>query len=182
MIWSFRLTLLLVVSVGVFLGAYYIPVCFGTVLLAAAMGYLLSIDLPLLFKQMLQACHSNNKVSTSQFLADSRMLKSNQGFGWRWGAATLLYHFAMLLAVTGLAAALNYKHSGLDKDVAGWVVVGLCVVEKCVRDIQGVYLFFGVLRNFFFPHMCLHKNRPFIRSKLRLAVLGFVRRFIFNWG
>ncbi|XP_076463773.1 pecanex-like protein 4 [Babylonia areolata] len=178
---NLRLVLYLVVSVGVFLGAYYIPVCFGTVLLSVAMGYLLSTDLSLLFSQVLQACRSHNKVSTSQFLQDSKRFKANTGFGWSWGVGTFLYHLLMLLLATGLAAALNYYNKEVDKYYAGWVVVGLLVVEKVLRDVQSVYMVFGLLRNYFFPHACHHKNRPYIRSKLRLAVVGIMRRLLFNW-
>lgn len=178
----FRLVLSVVASVCVFLGAYYIPSCFGTVLLSAAMGYILSTDLSLLFSQVLQTCRSNNKVSTSQFLQDSKQLKPNSGFGWTWGAPTLFYHLVLLLLVTGVAAAVNYNHDKVDGAYAGWVVVGLCVVEKCSRDMQGVYVVFGLLRNYLFPHSCHHKNRPYIASKRRLAVLAAIRRIIFNWG
>nr|KAG5714579.1 hypothetical protein BaRGS_007025 [Batillaria attramentaria] len=78
------LALLVVVSIGVFLGAYFIPACFGTVVLSAAMGYLLSTDLGSLGSQALQVCRTNNKVSTSQFLQDSASFRHNTGFLWSW--------------------------------------------------------------------------------------------------
>ena len=171
-----------VASVCVFLGAYYIPSCLGTVLLCAACGYLLSTDLSLLLTQLLQTCRSNNKVSTSQFLQDSKQLKPNSGFGWTWSPPTLLYHSLMLLLVVGVTAAVNYNHGKVEGAYAGWTVVGLCVVEKGTRDMQGVYVVFGLLRNYLFPHSCHHKNRPYLASRRRLAVLAVVRRFVFNWG
>lgn len=179
---NLRLAVSVVVSVCVFLGAYYIPVCFGTVLLSAACGYLLSTDLSLLGSQLVQACRSHNKVSTSQFLKDSKQFRPNSGFGWTWGVSTCFYHGIMLAAVIGVTVAINYNHAQLDGQYAGWVVVGLCVAEKCTRDMQGVYLFLGLLRNYFFPHSCHHKSRTFIVAKRRLGVLGVLRRIIFNWA
>lgn len=180
---DYRLAVLVTVSTCVFLGAYYIPSVFGTVLLSAAFGYLLSTDLSLLCSQLVQACRSHNKVSThSQFLKDSKQVQPNSGFGWTWGVTTLLYHAAMLAVVIGVAAGVNYNSADLNWKACGWVVVGLCVAEKCSRDMQGVYVFLGLFRNYFFPHSCHHKNRPFVTTKRRLAVLGVIRRIIFNWG
>ncbi|KAK7104932.1 pecanex-like protein 4 [Littorina saxatilis] len=178
---NLRLALSVTASTCVFLGAYYIPVCFGTVLLSAAMGYVLSCDLSLLCSAVLQACRAN-KVSSSQFLHDSTQLRLQQGFGWTWGAPTLLYHLAVLCVTVATAAAVNYKHDSVDGAVVGWVVVGLCVAEKCLRDVQSVFIVFGLFRNYLFPHACLHSNRPYTRRKRQLAVLGIIRRIIFNWG
>ena len=177
-----RLTILTLMSLGVFLGTYYIPVCFGTVVLSAACGYVLSIDLASLGNQLLALCRSKNKVNTSQFLRDSRQSQHNVGFGWTWGLSTWIYHIVMLAVACSVAAATNYNHAHIDSKYLGWCIVGICVVEKVSRDVQSVYVVCGLMRNYFFPHSCHHSNRAFLKAKGKLGIVGMFRRVLFHLG
>lgn len=94
---------MIVLSMCVFLGAYYIKTCLGTIILSALAGYLLSTDLGGLGAQLL-ALINRNRVSASKTGEPS---EKNRGKGlrflWKWGALEIVYHTVML-AVVGIVA------------------------------------------------------------------------------
>lgn len=172
----------MLVSVGVYLGAYFLPSCLGTVLISALFGYLLSVDLGGLMNQIIHICRNRNKVSDDQgvIAMDMKM----KGFLWRWGVLEFLYHALMLTLVGVTAGLLNVNSHTIDGDVwriLGYVIIGLCVVEKLLRDLQNVYIFFGLLRNCLFPRAS-HIGKTFLSRKKMLKPLGVTRRIIVNWG
>jgi hypothetical protein len=50
-----------------------------------------------------------------------------------------------------------------------------------VRDLQGVFIVFGLWRNMLFPKT-VNSRRLFDRRKLWLTPLGIMRRGLVNWG
>lgn len=178
----YRLGVLLLLSVGVYFAAYFMPSCLATVLVSALFGYLLSIDLGGLVNQIIHTCRSRNKVSDDQgvIAMDMRI----KGFLWRWGVLEFLYHFIMLAVVGVTAGLLNVNSHTISGDVwriLGYVIIGFCVVEKILRDLQNVYIFFGLLRNWLFPKSS-HLGKIFLDRRKMLKPLGVVRRIIVNWG
>lgn len=178
----YRLGVLLLLSVGVYFAAFFMPSCLATVLVSALFGYLLSIDLGGLVNQIIHTCRSRNKVSDDQgvIAVDMRV----KGFLWRWGVLEFLYHFIMLAVVGVTAGLLNVNSHTISGDVwriLGYVTIGLCVVEKILRDLQNVYIFFGLLRNWLFPKSS-HLGKQFLDRRKMLKPLGVVRRIIVNWG
>lgn len=176
-----RLGVLLLLSVGVYFAAYFMPSCLATVLVSALFGYLLSIDLGGLVNQIIHTCRSRNKVSDDQgvIAMDMRI----KGFLWRWGVLEFLYHFIMLAVVGVTAGLLNVNSHTISGDVwriLGYVIIGFCVVEKILRDLQNVYIFFGLLRNWLFPKSS-HLGKIFLDRRKMLKPLGVVRRIIVNW-
>lgn len=95
----FRLIVMTVLSVCVFLGAYYIKTCLGTVILAALAGYLLSTDLGGLGSQ-LSVLINRNKVSASKTRESFKKSKEKgMRFLWKWGMLEIIYHTVMLTVV-----------------------------------------------------------------------------------
>ena len=169
---------------GVFLGAYFIPSVLGTVLLSASMGYALSTDLGGLGFQIWKSCRTKNRVSSSQNVKETRNPQQNSGFLWSWTLSTFLYHLIMVLLVGTVAGCLNYFHKDIGADIRtslGYVVIGLCVAEKVLRDMQNVCVVFGFVRNALFPHSSQRED-IFKRRKRQLFVLGITRRIVYNWS
>ena len=110
---SFRLCVMLSLSVATFLGAYYISTSLGSVILSACLGYILSTDLGGLGSQLLTLCYNRNKVSTSraelrQETSQERS-RSQRSFLWRWGVLEFLYHFVML-AIVGVVSGMRLEN------------------------------------------------------------------------
>lgn len=168
-------------SVGVYLGAYFISASLGSVLLAALCGYVLSTDLGGLGTQVLTFILTRNKVASgSNNGADSH---HKCQFLWKWGPIEFLYHFIMLAIVGVLSGLVNYNVTNDDKfwRILGYVIIGLCVSEKILRDIQSVYIVLGLWRNMLFPPTATRTNL-FKDRKRKLKPLGVLRRIIVNWG
>lgn len=177
-----RLCVMLVLSVSTFLGAYYINASLGSVILSACVGYALSTDLGGLGSQLITFCTNRNKVSASTTDLKSEASKK-RSFLWRWGIFEFLYHFVMLAIVGVTSGLLNYNSNNISSDVwygLGYCIIGLCVTEKILRDIQGVFIIFGAWRNSLFPST-VQTARSFERRKLLLKPLGIIRRGIVNW-
>lgn len=174
--------MLVTVSVGVYLTAYFVPVSLGTVLVSALMGYILSLDLGGLGSQLYFLLRTRNKVSNDE--QGTVIIGKTSGFLWKWGIFEFLYHFIMLSIVGVLAGLLNYNSNSFSSDTwkgLGYTIIGLCVVEKILRDIQSVYIVFGLWRNMLFPGSS-RSSRPFKHRKRQLQIIGFIRRFLVNWG
>ncbi|XP_060062887.1 pecanex-like protein 4 [Ylistrum balloti] len=175
-----RLVVLLTLSLGVYLGAYFISASLGSVLLAALCGYLLSTDLGSLGDQLHTFIHTRNKVASGS--QDTINSNHRCQFLWKWRPLEFLYHFIMLAIVGVLAGLVNYNLTNDDSiwRILGYVIIGLCVVEKILRDIQSVYIILGLWRNMLFPPTATRTNL-FKDRKRKLKPLGVLRRVIVNW-
>ncbi|KAK3580880.1 hypothetical protein CHS0354_032942 [Potamilus streckersoni] len=182
---NIRLIVMLVISVGVYLGTYYFQSCLAKVVFSACFGYFLSTDLSGLGCQVIHFFQHRNKVfgSTIQLVSSIDKTSPEPKFLWRWGPLIFLYHFVILAIVGVEAGLLNYNSQWLPSDVRnilGYCIIGLCVMEKILRDIQNVYIVFGLWRNMLFPSS-LQRSTPFKTRKKCLKLLGMMRRAIVNW-
>ncbi|KAL3873202.1 hypothetical protein ACJMK2_036347 [Sinanodonta woodiana] len=180
-----RLIVLLVVSVGVYLGTYYLPSCLAKVVFTACFGYFLSTDLSGLGCQVIHFFQHRNKVSdsTMQLVSSIDKTSPEPKCLWRWGPLLFLYHFVILAIVGVEAGLLNYNSqwwSSAVMTVLGYCIIGLCVMEKILRDTQNVYIVFGLWRNMMFPSS-LQRSTTFKTRKKWLKLVGMVRRAIVNW-
>ncbi|KAK0050290.1 pecanex-like protein 4 isoform X2 [Biomphalaria pfeifferi] len=183
-----RLIMMVALSIGSLLGCYFMSSCFSSVVFAALTGYLLSCSLGLLGTQILTACtkSNNNRVSSTGKATLSSAVSSPlnlNGFLWTWSWCTALYHLLMLCIVAIAAGLTNYHVSEISPDVIdiiGYAIIGLCVAEKVLRDVQCVFPVFGLWRNTLFPHNSEHANR-FKIVKKRLLVFGIMHRSIVTW-
>ena len=107
-----RLVIMVILSTGVFLGAYFIKPSLGTILIAALAGYLLSTDLGGLGSQLLTAIRTRNKVAASSMdVREPVRKKRGYRFLWSWGIFEVLYHLLMLAIVGVMAGELTTKFS-----------------------------------------------------------------------
>ncbi|WAR18991.1 PCX4-like protein [Mya arenaria] len=177
-----RLVVMSVLSACVFLGSYYISSCLGTVVLSGMTGYLLSTDLGGLGTQLLSFINRNRVSAERRKEPVEGHKEKGLRFLWRWGILEVVYHCVMLAVVgviAGLVSANSHKFSSSTWKTVGYCIVGICVVEKVLRDIQGVYIICGLWRNALYPPSVT--NRPFNSRKRKLLVLGILRRGIVNW-
>ncbi|ESP02796.1 hypothetical protein LOTGIDRAFT_110843 [Lottia gigantea] len=180
-----RLLCMVILSTGVYIAVYYIPLSLVSVVIAACFGYILSTDLGGLGTQIWSYYQTQTKNRVS-VVSQSKAVNSTsevKGFLWSWKPTTFLYHFVMVVLVGVEAGLLNYNWRTLTteyRDVFGYIIIGLCIVEKIFRESQSVYLFFGLLRNVLFP-ITVQRERIFHERKKQLFPLGLVRRLVVNW-
>ena len=82
--------------------------------------------------------------------------------------------------ILGLVNSNSGNISSSTWKAVGYVIIGVCVFEKVVRDIQGVFLVCGLWRNALFPSSTTHSS--FNTRKKYLLALGIIRRGLVNWG
>ncbi|XP_076098379.1 pecanex-like protein 4 [Mytilus galloprovincialis] len=181
-----RLLVLLVISLTVFLAAYFIKKSIATVVICALMGYLLSLDLGAAANNIYHYLLFRNKVTSGTSSMDVTSQTSKYGFLWKFGLLQCLYHFVMIVIVGVMSGMLNSNTGttgSIDSNAwktIGYVIIGCCVAEKIFRDLQNVYIFFGLWRNL----PCIYPNsrgRSYDKRRWRLRILGVIRRFIVNW-
>ncbi|XP_052272587.1 pecanex-like protein 4 isoform X3 [Dreissena polymorpha] len=177
-----RLITFCVLSTGVYLGAFYISSCLGTVLISSLAGYLLSTDLGGLGSQ-LWALLNRNRVSAVRDWAPVRNGSPVKKFLWKWGVLEIVYHTVMLAVVGVVAGLMNSKSQTISSSswkIVGYCIIGVCVFEKVVRDLQGVFICFGLWRNPLFPPSL--SSGTFKGRKKMLLTLGIIRRIVVNWA
>ncbi|KAL5007939.1 hypothetical protein ScPMuIL_013520 [Solemya velum] len=179
------LIILLFLSLVVFVAVYFTPVSLHAVLVAAALGYLLSLNVTGLGLQIFHSLKKKNKVSSSQRFGMS-VTSSDGGkhsFLWSWSMSSFLYHLLVLTLVCTEAGIVNSHSDRIDSNVwniLGYVIIGLCLTEKLLRSIQNVYVLFGLVRNPLFP-LNMDRRKLFEEKKKVLKVFGLVRRSVVNW-
>ncbi|CAL1530389.1 unnamed protein product [Lymnaea stagnalis] len=183
-----RLLFSVILAAGAFLGCYFLNTCFSAVVFAALTGYLLSCDLGSLGTQIWAAfCKSNNNRVASNRPSILASLAPQHGtvhgFLWSWCWSTVLYHISILAVVAVASGVTNYHVNKLSADVVkiiGYCIICLCVLEKTLRDLQSVFVFFGLWRNPLFPHNS-QSPKQFTKVKRRLVVFGTLRRIVVSW-
>ncbi|XP_013381869.1 pecanex-like protein 4 [Lingula anatina] len=179
-----RLILMLTLSLGVFLAAYFIPNDLVTVILLCVMGYLLSTDLGGLGSQFLKLCttqHNNKSKSDARQDSEKTIMKPKSNFFVTW--AFKEGHFIMLFIAGGLGGVINYFSPQISADIPqilGYIIMGLLVIQKLLSDMQRVYVFFGIWRNALYPSS-IQRTLIFQKRKKRLLVLGIIRRILLEW-
>ncbi len=176
----FRLCVMSLLSVVLYIVIYFIPYGLITVILMAAFGYLLSIDLGSLGCQIL-AMFSKNKV-----WPEGTTVQWNMGFLWKWGVKEVVYHICMLVLATGIAGGVNYvvRDDSTIADYAEYLAygcMGLLAIVVLLSEVQGVYVLFGLWRNKLYPSSA-QRITIFQKGKKKLNILGYIRRVIINWG
>lgn len=183
----FRLLVLLVISLTVFLASYFITKSLAIIIICSLMGYLLSLDLGAAANHLYHFLVFRNKVSSGKSSMDVTSQTSKFGFLWKFGLLQCVYHLVMMIIVGVIAGVVNSNtgtNGSIGTDVwkvIGYCIIGCCCAEKILRDIQNVYLFFGLWRN----SPCIYPMavvRSFSEKRRRLRAAGFIRRFLVNWG
>lgn len=180
-----RLLVMFLISASVAVSTYFIPSTLGVVLFTVAMGYLLSLD-----GSQLGAVFGRRR---SQSRALSLGLKSLPlGLFFLASAMVdggLLHHYLYEppaitgnLSVNGgsMEALPSVRLHGPQATV-GYVLICLLVLTRGLREIQGVFLLGGTLRNPLYPRQtgCA---QAFSRSCRGLRLAGYLRRVLLSLG
>jgi len=86
-----------------------------------------------------------------------------------------------LVSLSGLINKNSHNFTSDSWKFLGYSVIGVCILEKLLRDIQGVFIVFGLWRNALFPPTVQH-TRMFENRKRKLIPVGMLRRGLVNWG
>ena len=169
---------MVIVSVSVYLAAYFIPQGLVTVAIMSVFGYLLSLDWGGIGSQILAVCFPQ--------CTGFQMDEDKPGFMWKWGIFEALYHVLMLGVAVATALVVNLylatDSSAKDySDYFGYVIMGLLVIELILADVQSVYVIFGLWRNKLYP-ASVQRTTIFRKGKKKLNILGYIRRAIMDWG
>ncbi|XP_066282417.1 pecanex-like protein 4 isoform X1 [Branchiostoma lanceolatum] len=172
-----RLLLMLLLSCTTVVITYFLPSSLAMVITAACCGYLLSLDLGTLGRQILLKCRSSsNPCRPDQKPQEETNAVINTGFGWGWTWRELMLHLLMLGVTAAVATVCNFFSQPVNtavRDALGYTLIALLVVLKVLQSVQSVYVCFGLVRNPLFPGSA---QRLGIFKK-RKHILGYVGYF-----
>ncbi|CAH1261825.1 PCNX4 [Branchiostoma lanceolatum] len=172
-----RLLVMLLMSCTTVVITYFLPSSLAMVITAACCGYLLSLDLGTLGRQILLKCRSSsNPCRPDQKPQEETNAVINTGFGWGWTWRELLAHLLMLGVTAAVATVCNFFSQPVNtavRDALGYTLIALLVVLKVLQSVQSVYVCFGLVRNPLFPGSA---QRLGIFKK-RKHILGYVGYF-----
>ena len=137
--------------------------------LLAAFGYILSIDLSGFGCRILDICF--HKASSSP-----------SGFLWRIGIREIIFHSIVCVGVCSLSVVSVLNYSYLQSSVyLCYGIIGVFTLNSILCSCQQVYVFFGLFRNPLYPLDANIATKFKSRKKL-LYGIGILRRIIFNGG
>lgn len=151
----------------------------ASVVIMAASGYILSLDLSGLGVQIIDR-FSKKKSETLQLIQHACI-----GFLWRWTGKEAIFHCGMLLLTVAAAAASFYMSQQMDLNYIaqyiGYICIGLFIIEVILCELQSVYVIFGAFRNTLFPKSVM-QTKLFEKKKRKLNCLGMTRRMLMEFG
>lgn len=183
---NLRLIVMFLISVCVAVSTYFIPSTLGVVLFTVAMGYLLSLDgsqVGVVFG-----------VQRAQPSVLSLGLKSLPLwlilFAGAMAEGSLLHHHLYKhqssqgnLTLYGTESPLEVPTSYVRLQDAqasvGYVLISLLVLGRVLREMQGVFLLGGTLRNPLYPRQ-MGCPQAFRRSCRALRLTSYLRRVLLN--
>uniref|UniRef100_A0A8C9RPR0 Pecanex-like protein n=1 Tax=Scleropages formosus TaxID=113540 RepID=A0A8C9RPR0_SCLFO len=167
-----RLLVMFLISACVAVCTFFIPSTLGVVLFAAAMGFLLSLDLGQA-GALLRTCGSTAGAKTAHTL------------GWWLGWKELLLYQSLLVGALTEAGLLHHfltlsQNWRVEPQVViGWITIVLFSLSWALQEVQGVYLLGGVLHNPLYPKE-IANVRQFKERSRALRAAGAVRRVLVN--
>lgn len=158
-----------IISSLVVVMATFISNSTAILIVSACFGFILSMDI---FGLVLQAWVKINQGKTLKPLVTE------------WKMREILI-FVVMLAITGALAAVS-SHFSSDAslkifDAFGVLFMVLLVLVKVLGDIQSVSIFFGLLRNPFYP-ASIESSREFKKRKNILKYIGLLRQVLLCYG
>ncbi|XP_028678221.1 pecanex-like protein 4 [Erpetoichthys calabaricus] len=172
------LVLMFIISTGVAVGAYFIPSSLGVVLFTAGMGFFLSLDLTQI-KFLFRFC-----CRRPEFVKGYKDLPSS--FGWRLGWREVFLYQAILVIALAEAGLLHHfvtsseTSSTSPQAIISYILITLLALVWTLREIQDVYILFGVFRNPFYPKQIQNVNL-FKQQQVRLKKAGIFRRLLISF-
>ena len=146
--------------------AHFIPNDLAILIIFSLFGYVLSsVDLLFLFEKFFTKIANNTIYPAETKTLGDQTSKSQQKIShlnWKdW-----LFHLFMILFVLAssiipfelLYNTTDYTYIYRIQIIILHICIGLFVAIKVLGDLQGVYLFFGIFRNPFYPTNCINSS------------------------
>lgn len=174
------------VSAGVAVCNYFIPSTLGVVLFSISMGFLLSLDL----SQVSTLCGGSRAVcSDSGLRRGVSPPPPSSSFGWNLGCGELLVYLSLLLVAMVEAGLLHHflgsaqSQSLITGPQAPVSYLLLVLFSLCwaLREIQGAYVFGGVLLNPLYPKG-MSSVQTFKQRNRGLFIAAAIRRVLLYLG
>ncbi|EDV29124.1 uncharacterized protein TRIADDRAFT_37100 [Trichoplax adhaerens] len=181
-----RLLIQVVFATCIFLPTCFISAPIFTIIYSACFGYLLSIDLcglALPFYSKIRKKTKHNPLKSPLISCQSSSVST---MGWKLGTADYIIHVVMLVLVTSIATAtsiisINSIITAATKTIINsvlmYTLIALLILIKITGDLQGVYLFWGLLPNPFYPRSADTKEK-FLKRKKQMKFLGILYRVL----
>ncbi|RDD42993.1 Pecanex-like protein 4 [Trichoplax sp. H2] len=181
-----RLLIQVVFATCIFLPTCFISAPIFTIIYSACFGYLLSIDLCGLALPFYSKIRKKTKHNPLKSPLISSQSSSVSTMGWKLGTADYIIHVVMLVLVTSIATAtsiisINSIITAATKTIINsvlmYTIIALLILIKITGDLQGVYLFWGLLPNPFYPRSADTKEK-FLKRKKQMKFLGILYRVL----
>ncbi|XP_071383848.1 pecanex-like protein 4 isoform X2 [Centroberyx affinis] len=180
---NLRLLVMFAVSVGVAVCNFFIPSKLGVVLFSVSMGFLLSLDL----SQIGTLCGGSRPACGDRGWRRGGSPPPPSSFGWRLGCRELLLYLSVLLVAMAEAGLLHHflgsaqpqsLVSGPQAPVS-YLLLVLFILCWALGEIQGAYVFGGVLLNPLYPKG-MSSVQTFKQRNKGLYVAAAIRRVLLN--
>lgn len=158
---AIQLTLAVLVSMS-----HFIPSSIVMVVIFTFFGYILSsIDFLFIFELILVKIQTkNSKITPSDQLKDKKKnIPKKFPLNWKdWLYHSLIVLLALAVSVvTFILFDLNFTSSDtpfLIETILLYISLGILIVIKITGDFQSVFIFFGLIRNPFYPKYALSQS------------------------
>lgn len=129
----------------------------------------------------------NDTKKPSQVSSSSPSISTS---GWKSDSTEILVHFALIIIGSGIAAAtsiistnsiLTTATKATINSILTFVIIALLALVKITGDLQGVYLFWGLIPNPIYPRSADRKE-SFLKRKRHLAYFGVFYRIVLLIG
>ncbi|CAF0745830.1 unnamed protein product [Brachionus calyciflorus] len=187
---NLRLLFQLFISVIVSM-THFIPNDIAIVVIFSAFGYILS-SIDLLFLNEWLICEIKIKkskiapvIETKNSIGEQK-IKRKYPFNWK----DCLYHLIMLILTITISVVIftvfnaeffSYEDPFLVETIMLYISIGIFIICKIFGDLQSVFLFFGLIRNPFYPKNSLSLNlstknpRTINQNKIFFRILKYIR-------
>lgn len=154
---NLRLLLMFTVSSGVAVCNYFMPSTIAVVLFSMSMGFVLSLDL----SQISTLCKGSTEANRSQQLRGGFLgpPPPPRSFGWTLGCREVLLYLGLLLLAGAEAGLLHHflgsapspSFTSGPQATVGYLLLILFCLCWALREVQGAYVFGGLILNPLYP-------------------------------
>lgn len=163
---NLRLIVMFVVSAATAVASYFIPLTLGLVLFVTGFGFLLSLNLADIGKDLWQLAFSKTTAG---------------GFCWHFGWKEFLFYLIVLSLALVEAGLLHHYclstfSAASPQAIVSYILMILLIVMWLLKEIQGVYIC-GIFRNPFYPKDA-RTIHLFSEKQSHLGKAGLARRVL----
>ena len=190
-----RLLIQVLLATCIFLPTCFVSSSVFTIIYSAFFGYLLSTDIfglgirfySKIKKKVARVHDVNDTVKPLQVSSPNPSISTS---GWKSDSTEIFVHLALICVASGIAAAtsivsinslITTATKATINTILTFVIITLLVLIKISGDLQGVYLFWGLLPNPIYSRSADRKE-SFIKRKRYIAYFGVFYRILLLIG